>query len=304
MPRMNDTTSRRRRPLAGWKSAPEVPMRWVCGVVVAVWVTCVGPSFAGEKDRVERPVGSPSFQAAWRLYQDGKPAEAALQAVLDDAAEKKVDRFNAAYTLAVLVLAAGDAERALTLLSQADALLPGRAQVALRRAEVHLARADLEAALRALEEAKKTARKGSPLFVNYQVAMARCEALAGKPKAGIARLEPLQTAARSSWEIPFSLGILHESQDAPAPALAAYKVAIERLPEGVPCAGIYAYQRWAALTISSDTESYGNPAKVQAAIEHYEKFLARAPQNRVPDAVVETTRQAVEVLRYFLKPRG
>lgn len=248
----------------------------------------------------QQVVGSEKFQRAWQLYQQGKPSAEAFEAILADENEKAVDRFNAAYVLGVMATAANELDKALDFLKKADALLPGREQVAVRRAEICIAKNDLEGAQKQLKAARTASKKNSPLFAHYQVATARLEAAAGKREAGIARLEQALSVARQSWEIAFTLGVLYEQQDTPAKAIEAYGKTVELLPAG-PCAGVYALQRWAAITISSDPGSYGNPTKVLAAIESYEKFLARAPENRVPAEVITATTQAVNVLKYFQK---
>jgi tetratricopeptide (TPR) repeat protein len=170
--------------------------------------------------------------------------------------------------------------------------------VSLRRGQVHLAKKDLERAAEELKKAKGI-KKGSPLFAVYQIAMARLEAASGSLEKAIARLEEVCKLQKGSWECHFALATLYEAQDQPQKAIASYATVIELDPKKDPTGAIYAYQRWAALSLASDPNSYSNKNLMAKAKERYKTFLERAPKNDVPAALIEATRQMMGVFDYI-----
>jgi len=270
---------------------------------VAIPVLCIGFGIglegtarsAGDAE----PKGSPAFRAAWKGYQEGEPSpQLAFQAIADDTSATELDRFNSRYILAVIALAHGAHDVALEQLAAADALVPGRPQVSLRRAQVLIAKKDHAGAALELKKAKGI-QKGSPLFAVQQIALARVESANGQLEKGIARLEEVCKLEKRSWECHFALATLYESQDQPQKAIASYATVIDLDPKRDPTGAIYAYQRWAALSIASDPNSYSNKALMAKAKERYTTFLDRAPKNAVPEALVEATRQMLGVFEYF-----
>lgn len=275
------------------------PGRLLLAVAIPTLSLCIAlpgtARSAGDAD----PKGSPEFRAAWKAYSDGEPSpQLAFQAIAESESAAKIDRFNARYILGVIALAHGAHDLALEQLAEAEKLIPGRPQVSLRRAQVLIAKKDHPGAALEMKKAKGI-KKGSPLFAVQQIATARLEAATGDLEKGIARLEEMCKLEKGSWECHFALATLYEAQDQPKKAIASYATVIELDPKKDPTGAIYAYQRWAALSIASDPNSYSNKPLMAKAKERYTTFLERAPKNAVPEALVEATRQMMGVFDYF-----
>ena len=240
-----------------------------------------------------------AFEEAWTLYEAGQPSFDAFRLVLDDVAQPAKDRFNAAYVLAVQSLARREPERALELCDRADKLLAGRPQVALRRTEALVNLHRLEEAQAAFEAVKLGAESSPELRLRHGLTAAKLHQAKGQSDLAIEILKRLGDEHPRDWETFYLMGLVYESWDLPDDALAAYERAIENDPERDPFPGIYAYQRWAAMVISTDPSAYDDRPKKQKAIAHYKRFLERAEANHVPEPLVEAVRQAVNALENF-----
>ncbi len=244
------------------------------------------------------------FEAAFAAYEAGEPAADALAAVAADEAQPVADRFNARYVLAVLALAESRPLDALDELDAADALVPGRLLVALRRVEALLDLGERHRAETLLDELRDpTPEDGAAAAVRHALARARVEQERGEREAATARLEALEREHPAEWEVPFRLGRLYELADRPAAAMHAYDRALARAPARDPHPSVYALQRWAALSISSDPGSYADAERVDAAHARYAAFLRRAEANRVPEHLVLQVEDADGVL-LFIRAHG
>lgn len=250
------------------------------------------PAAAGPEERSE-------FEAAWALYTSGEPSQEAFERVYGNEANPPKDRFNAAYVLGVQTLGANDPEQALAWLNRAESILPGRPQVALRRTDalVHLGRLEKAGeeyrAVHLEEDASEAVR------MRHALTGARLLHARGESDVAIEELVRLAEAHPGEWEPFYLMGLVYESFDIPDDALRAYARTIENDPGRDPFPGIYAYQRWAALSISTDPNSYQDKALKTVAIARYRVFLERAEANGVPEALVEQAEQAVSVLENF-----
>ncbi len=243
--------------------------------------------------------GDSAFERAWALAEAGQPSAEAFQAVLDDAAQPVKDRFNAAYALCVQSLARGEAERALALCARADLLLAARPQVALRRCDALVQLAKLEQAQAVLEGVRLAPGASAALRRLRALSEARLRHAKGESDVAIELLVRLTEQDPKDWEPFYLMGLVYESFDLPAEALAAYERVIANDPGRDPFAGIYAYQRWAALTISTEPGSYDDKPRKEAALARYRRFLERAQANAVAESLTEQVRQAVSVLETF-----
>ena len=109
-----------------------------------------------------------------------------------ESASKK-DRFNAAYTLAVISMQVGNHGSTSMLLDMAEQMLPNRPQVTVRRAQVQILKGDFKAASKLLKKSKKSikAKKQPQLFVKYQLTLADLEDKIGARAKAIKRLSAL-----------------------------------------------------------------------------------------------------------------
>lgn len=258
------------------------------------------PSFgASGASAAPVPQVESAFERAWALYEKGEPSFEAFQKVLDDDAQPAKDRFNAAYVLGVQSLARRDAEGALGLLARAERLLPGRPQVRLRRTDALLQLGRLEEARAVLAEVALGAQSRPQLRLRHALTTAMLLHAEGRSDLAIEDLRRLGEAHPKEWEPFYLMGLVYESFDLPEDAMRAYARAIENDPGRDPFPGIYAYQRWAAMAISLDPNSYQDKAKKEAVIARYREFLRRAGINGVPEKLVEQVRVAIDVLRRF-----
>lgn len=243
------------------------------------------------------------FQKLWARYEKGENVDLALKNLAKDGQLAKKTRFNAAYLLAVSKLANGEPDEALSALNQAEALVPKTNQVAIRQAEALFAKKDLKAAKKRLKVVKNkvASKKKSSIYRRHQVLSARILAQEGKHKKAIQSLKLLAKSQSKTWETHFFLGRFQEALDKPKESIEAYEKAIKYLPKKDPCLGVYALQRWAALSISSNSGSYGQAKVMTKAKERYQEFLKRAAANDVPEKLIAKTRSAVSALDYFLK---
>lgn len=246
----------------------------------------------------------PSFKALWERHLKGESPCAELRELLDQEQAPVVERFNAGYLLAVIEIGRNQADRALELLDRLEALRKDTAQVAIRRAEALLLGDHLDEANKVM---RRVPRDGGGMSKDLQaraeIVRARLEARRGEAKGALARLQKLAKKRKDDWEVVFFIGRTAELLDDPKLAIESYARAIEKLPEQDPCPGVYALQRWAALSVSSDGSSYGNRKLLEAAIARYQAFLARAEKNAVPAELVDNVRQTIGTLEYFTKGR-
>lgn len=263
---------------------------------IALLVLACAPALVAASPAPER---RSAFEEAWALYEAGQPSFEAFQHVLDDATQPAKDRFNAAYVLAVQSLARREPERALELCTRADQLLAGRPQVALRRTEALVNLRRLEEAQAALDAVKLGESSSPELWLRHGLTRAKLHQAKGESDLAIEILKRLGDEHPEDWETFYLMGLVYESWDLPEDALAAYERTIENDPKRDPFPGIYAYQRWAAMTISMDPAAYDNRPKKQTAIAHYKSFLERADANHVPEGLVDAVRQAVNALESF-----
>lgn len=248
---------------------------------------------------------SPEFAKAWDSYQKGKPDRDAFRKIADSETHSTRERFNAHYILGVIAIDADDPKVAVEHLAAAEKLIDDRPQVALRYAEACLKAGDPRQAAKWLKKAEKRGiKKSESLATPYHIAIARTEIAAGHEKQGFARLGQLARKDAKNWQVPMLMGQLYEQQGQVAPAIESYALTIERLPETDPCPGIYAYQRWAALSIGNDAGSYGKSELIDQALEYYAKFLKRAKANQVPEKVIKATSSGIYALEYMKKQRG
>ena len=250
------------------------------------------------------PAQQARFSEVFERHSRGADVTGELRTLSKSSAANEKDRFNASYLLAVIALSESKTKSALAHLEAAEKLTPGTAQVDVRRAEAHLLEKRYETAEKLLAAASRKIRnKKSPLYLRYSLVAARLDGKKGKAKRGLARLKKIRSKFKKSWELWFLNGHLQEALDRPKDAIAAYEKAIALLPQRDPCPGVYALQRWAALSVSSNSSSYGDAKIRKSAIERYKEFLRRAPANGVPAQLQETVRQAVSALEYFGQKR-
>ncbi len=271
----------------------------VLGIAALVVGLYWGAGSSAARAETEALSGAEKFKEAWELYRTGQPADDAFQEILDDENAPKNDRFNSAYVLGVIALGRKDNSAALAQLERAERLLAGRPQVKVRRAEAYLADKMVKEAAKELKEAKPKVKKGTPLFARYHIAMARLEEATSGAEKAAAYLEEVAKVCRDRWDVHFTLGTLYEGLDQAKKAIAAYDAAIQADPKQDPCPAIYAYQRWAAIAISADPESYGKKELCEKAIARYKVFLQRAAINRVPDDLVNKAKEMIWVLESF-----
>lgn len=247
--------------------------------------------------------GSEKFEAAWKLYQEGKPSTEAFEAVLADGSLPAKDRFNASYVLGVISLGQNDTAAALKRLDAAEKILPGRPQVAVRRAEALIGGGKLEAAEKVLDELKKsrkiTKETGAAVRSRYEIARARLAFAKGDAEAALGMLDELARERTEDWEVHFHMARVFEHLDMPDEALYYYDVAIENDPKRDPHPAIYAYQRWASLAVSSNANAYNEKALKTKAIARYDEFLKRAKANKVPADLVAQVTTARDALKQF-----
>ncbi|MFN0056966.1 MAG: hypothetical protein ACKVX7_00785 [Planctomycetota bacterium] len=245
---------------------------------------------------------SPAFKEAWDLYQAGKPALAKFEQIVADEKAPKKERFNSAYVLAVLELARENADAALKHLDRADDLVASRPQVATRRGEALILKKDLKGAAKVLKAAAAGVKsaKSAELSFTHGLALTRLEIAAGENDAARQRLEALARQRLERWESYFQIALLYEKLDDPKPAISNYAEVLKRDPGKDPFAGIYAYQRHAALSVASDPGSYGKKQLLTEAKKNYEIFLKRAEANGVASNLVAVTTNAVEGIKMFL----
>ena len=241
----------------------------------------------------------------FKRFQNGEAVEGELDELARSKQADAKTRFNAVYLLAVGALSANDPKLALERLNRAETIQPETAQVAVRRAEALLLSKKLPSAAKALKKAKSklASKKKSALYRRHQIVAARVDAASGKFKQAVSRLESLSKRHKKNWEIHFFLGCFLEAQDKPKGALENFDSAISFLPERDPCLGVYALQRWPALAVSSNKNSYTDQKLLKRAIKRYDAFLARAKANRVPAELVTDVQRAVGALKMFSKPR-
>ena len=79
--------------------------------------------------------------------------------------------------------------------------------------------------------------------------------------------------------------------------MASYEIVIKNDQKRDPHPGVYALQRWAALAISSDPNSYQDPALREKALRRYGEFLDRAEANAVPRDLIKKVNNAVRMQR-------
>lgn len=248
---------------------------------------------------------SPEFAKAWDSYQKGQPDREAFTKIAKSETHSTRERFNAHYVLGVIAIDAEDPKAAVEHLAAAEELIDDRPQVALRYAEACLKAGDPRQAAKWLKKAEKRGiKKSESLATPYHIAIARTEIAAGKAKQGFARLGQLARKDAKSWQVPMLMGQLYEQHGQVAPAIESYALTIERLPDADPCPGIYAYQRWAALSIGNDAGSYGKSELIDQALGYYAKFLKRAKANQVPEKVIKATSSGIYALEYMKKQRG
>ena len=246
-----------------------------------------------------------TFSEIWVKHRKGEDVSAALTKLQQDASRPRKERFNAAYLHALIHLGAGKPEKALERLAFADQMQSGRPQVAVRRAEAKLQQGDVRGARKDLEKVlpKLKGQKKSAIYLRHQILAARVDGRSGNAKKAVARLGRLAKQHKKNWEVHFFKGHFSEALDDPNGAIESYEKAIRFLPETDPTPGVYALQRWAALSVSSDRGSYGNVKLLEKARNRYQAFLARAKANNVPEKLVQNVRKTVGVLDYFLKKR-
>jgi len=272
----------------------------VAGALLLAALTTSGASQAqSPKDKAT------SFADLWKLHQKGEDVREALATLYEDRQQQTKARFNAAYLLAIIQLAHGDTDLASNSLDKADSVKANTPQVAVRRAEIQLLKHEPKQARSLLEKSGASLRKNkrSALYLRHEILRARVESQLGKHKVAQRILKAVQKLNKNDWEPAFFRGRIYEKTDSPDEALEQYEKAIEHLPKTDPCIGIYALQRWAALSISSDGSSYSKPKVIEKAKQRYKTFLARAKANHVPQALVANVKQAMSVLDYFAKKR-
>ena len=269
--------------------------RPVLPLLIIVTFTLCGVALAWQETEVQK---SDAFQEAWEKYQLGKPDTDLFARILADESAPEKDRFNSAYLLGVIALSKKQYDECIGHLDVADKILDNRPQVSLRRAEALIGKTDYKAAAKVLKKCKKKIKKKSPLFPKLHLALARIDENTVGTERAVARLAAV-ARRKVSWEVHFRLAIYYEKLDNPKQAIDAYGRVIESDPKKDPWEGIYAYQRWAALKISSNPGSYQNKPLMKQAIERYKVFLERAGANNVPANLVSATEQAVSALEMF-----
>lgn len=271
-------------------------------LAVALVVASATVTIAGDEKSADpkTPPGSAEFQAAWKKHLAGDhDAIDAFAKILDDEEADKEDRFRSAYMLAVYGLQNGSPDTAIHMLDRAEKVLPGKPQVAIRRAEALLAKDQTQEAVEVLKDARKTAKKDKDLFYQHQMMLAKCEHKVGGTKAALGRLAKLCKKNPRRWEAFFLRGTLHEALDEPREAISMYEQTIALDPKSDPFPGIYAYQRHAALSISSSPSSYQNAKLCKDAIAKYDVFVERGPANGVSSSFVSEVANARDVLKSF-----
>ena len=244
------------------------------------------------------------FKTLWQRYEKGENVVADLRGFVANQQGVAKDRFNATYLLAVIDIVANKLDQALQDLADAEKIQPGTAQVLVRRAEVRLLQKNYKKARQDLAKSVKLiGRKTTDLRKRQQIILARLEGKTGQAKKGVQKLLKLARKHKKDAEIHFFLGHLFETMDKPKDALKHYNKAIKYMPTRDPAVAVYAYQRWAAIAVSSDGGSYGNPKLLKQAITRYEQFLKRAPANGVPKKLQDNVRSTVGTLGHFLKTK-
>ncbi len=248
---------------------------------------------------------SEAFAAAWKLYEAGKPSQEAFESVLAEPSLPDKDRFNSAYVLGVLSLGKHEADQALVWLERAEAILPDRPQVAIRRCDGLIQLDRLDDAQELLARLAPEMKQASPT-VRRRYELSRASLLEGRGnlEQAIEVLDPLAQKNPKDWEVPFVMARVFERMDLPDEAMYYYDLSIKNDPERDPYPGIYAYQRWAAMLVSTSPGSYQDKSLKLRAIARYETFLARAEANGVAPALRTQAAQAVKVLREFGAPIG
>ena len=267
-------------------------------LAAALIVMAVAPWSVAESDA---PASNSAFDKAWKAYQEGDRSPEAFASLAHDESKPAATRFKGAYMCAVMAIESSSGEEALKWLSLADDHRPDRPQVSLRRAQAHRLLGNLKPMGKSLKKARKGIKKKSPLYGALEMETARLEHEMGNSKKAEKRLRRLLSRDRKSWQPAFLLATIAEDQHRAADAIAAYEIVIDRDPKKDPFKGIYAYQRAAALSMSSDPGSYGNSKKLNQALSYYAVFLERAEKNRVPNSLISKTRSAVMALEYFKK---
>ena len=240
-----------------------------------------------------------AFEAAWNLYEAGKPSHAAFKAVLEDESAPKKDRFNAAYVLGVQSLAKNLGEEALSYLDRADTLLANRPQVDLRKVDTLVFLNRLEEAEVLFGSIQVPENSSESIRKRHMLTKSRLLHAKGESDVAIEVLTHASERYAKDWEPFYLMGLIYESFDIPEDAMRAYERAIANDPKRDPFPGLYAYQRWAALAISTDPNSYNDKRKKTTAIHRYDEFLERAEANRIPEDLVKQATVAVDALRRF-----
>lgn len=244
-----------------------------------------------------------AFAKGWDLYNAGQTTKAvkALNSLMKNRKASTKERFNATYTLAVIALEHGSVKQSLSLLKKADRLIPDRPQVALRRAQAQVAGNQFKAAKKSLNKADALidAKKQPELFVKLQRVHAALDVKAGSRADAIVRLTATAKSAPKDWRVHFDLATLYEQEDEPSLAIAAYKKVIDLDPKAGSFKGVYAYHRHAALTISSDPNSYGNRALMSKAIDHYKTFIRRGAECGAQQSLIDNAKRTVEMFERF-----
>lgn len=245
----------------------------------------------------------PEFKSLYEQWIEGRKVDAELEKLAADQARSVEDRFNASYLLGLVALQHGSASAAGEHLDRCEGLRPGTPQVSIRRAEVLLLEKKSDEAMKEIEKAAKKVGDSKALQLRQQIVQARIEIAKGDAKKAAERLEKWSKSQKKDWEIPFFLGRAYEALDKPKDCLAAYEACIANLPKQDPCIGVYALQRWAAIAVSSDKGSYGNPKLLEKAIERYQAFLERATKNEVPEDLLDNVESTIRTLKMFSQPR-
>lgn len=250
----------------------------------------------------QEPMKRPAtFADIFAKYEAGEDVTAEFKAIAADEKADAKDRFNAAYISGVIALEKADADLALKCLDQAEKIRAKEPQVAIRRAEALSMKKSFKDAQKSLDLAAKALMgKKSALHVRWALAQAGLDLAQGLYERAAERLEAVTKLVKDDWQVYYDLARAYEALDKPKEAVQNYEKVIALDPKKDPFPGLIAYQRAAALSVSSDGSSYGKPELAKAAVQKYRVFLYRAAKNNMPDDLVAQTRQAVDVLENFV----